>query len=74
MINLLGKEESSVTSLQEDTEGGMLPCMGKVKERYYWTNFYKEIKEKVHIASSSHFTLNIARYMVYIRTCSYVAS
>ena len=31
--------------------------VGKVKERYYWPNFYKEIEEKVHIASSNHFYL-----------------
>ena len=24
--------------------------VGKVKERYYWPNFYKEIEEKVHIS------------------------
>ena len=47
---------------------------GKVKERYYWPNFYKEIKEKVHIAvAQATFTLNTARYG-YILTCSYVAS
>ena len=31
--------------------------IGKVKERHYWLIFYKEIKEKVYIASSGYFYL-----------------
>ena len=31
--------------------------VGKVKDRYYWPNFYKEVEEKVHITSSNHFYL-----------------
>ena len=32
--------------------------IGKVKERYYWSNFYKKSRRiKVHIANSSHFYL-----------------
>ena len=38
---------SSVTSLQEDTEGGMLYRRESKREIYYWLRFYK-VKEKVY--------------------------
>ena len=53
---------SSVNSLQEDTEGGMLPYR-ESKGEILLVKFLQKIKQKVHIASSSHCTLNISRYM-----------
>lgn len=28
--------------------------IGKIKERYYWPNYYKDIEQKVRLVSSSH--------------------
>ena len=53
---------SSVTSLQEDTEGRKDAAVGKVRERYHWPNFYKGIKEKVHIATAqATFTITLQK-------------
>ena len=37
--------------LNEGGHSGRDATIGKVKERYYWTTFYKEIEEMVHMAS-----------------------
>ena len=49
--------------LTAERHSGGCNTVRNVKEigLYYWSNFYEEIKEKVYNASTSHFTLNIAR-------------
>ena len=64
VINLLQREvkqtEFFSCHLTVGEHRGRDVTMGKVKEIYRWPNFYKEIKEKVHVTSSNHFTLNIS--------------
>ena len=62
---------SSVTSPKEDTRC-YRSYIGKVKERHYWSHFYKN-EEKVHITNSSHFYLEyIARLSdIWYMQCSY---
>ena len=64
---------SNVTSLQEDTEGGMLP-QGKQNRDIVGQIFTKKSRRRYTQLTQATFTLNIARYMAYICTCNYVAS